>query len=67
MGFMDDVKDLGVRVLKLESMKDVDAITIGIRTFRSAGDCEAFIRQECPGDILNTYYCYDMVALLHRI
>jgi hypothetical protein len=28
--FIDDVKDLGVRLVKLESMKDGDAITIGI-------------------------------------
>jgi hypothetical protein len=61
-----DVKDLGLRITKLEGLKDGDAITVGIRTFRSSKDCKTFLLQECPGGILNTYN-YDMVALLHRI
>jgi hypothetical protein len=53
-GFIDDVRDLGVWVLKLELMDDGDAITVGIITFRSVSNCEAFIWQECPGGIQNT-------------
>jgi hypothetical protein len=47
-------------------MKDGNAITIGIWTFRSDKDCEAFLVQECPGGLLNMCN-YDMESLLHRI
>jgi hypothetical protein len=64
--FFDDVRDMHVRLNKLEAFKDGEAITIGTRIFRSAKDCETFMLQEVPKGVLNTY-CYNMVSLLHRI
>jgi hypothetical protein len=62
-----NIKEMGLWITNLEGLQDGDAITVGIRTFRSSKDCKTFLLQEeCPGGILNTYN-YDMVALLHRI
>ena len=64
--FFDDVRNMVVRLDQLEAKSDGNAITIGVRTFRSSRDCETFILQECPGGSLNTF-CYDMVSLLNRV
>lgn len=62
-----NIKEMGLWITNLEGLQDGDAITVGIRTFRSSKDCKTFLLQEeCPGGVLNTYN-YDMVALLHRI
>jgi hypothetical protein len=64
--FVDDIRNMDVRLDQLEAKSDGNSITIGVRTFRSSRDCETFIRQECPGGSLNTF-CYDMVSLLNRV
>ena len=51
LSLVTDVKDMALRITKLEGLKDGDAITVGIRTFRSSKDCETFLIQECRGGI----------------
>ena len=58
--------DLEARLTALEAAGDLESVTLGMQTFKNIQDCETFLFQHVPHDVLDAY-AYDLVSMIHRI
>jgi hypothetical protein len=58
--------DIKNRLTALEAAGDLESVTIGSFTFKNIQDCETFLYQHVPHDVLDCY-CYDMISMIHRL
>jgi hypothetical protein len=58
--------DVNSRLAALEAAGDLESVTLGGHTFKNIQDCETFLYQHVPHDVLDAY-AYDIVSLIHRL
>jgi hypothetical protein len=60
------LQGLESRLAALEVAGDLESVTLGYQTFKSIQDCETFLYQFVPHEVLDTY-AYGMVSMIHRL